>query len=196
MIPDALTIEIPPGVYHITFQVKDGGSQATQVYRREVGVESYEGPGLQLSDVQQASSVAPVAQPGNFVKSGLRVIPMPIPMYMKGQAVNVYFEVYNLNPDAYGLSAYDITYRVRSDGAQGVLAKALAGAGRFLGLVKQDEGVAMSFEQAVKGVDAASYLAVDMNGSGPGRYVLSVEVRDRRSGDTAVKTTRFEVVER
>jgi hypothetical protein len=35
-----------------------------------------------------------------------------------------------------------------------------------------------------------------MNGSGSGRYVLSVEVKDRRSGDTAVKTTRFEIVER
>jgi len=196
MIPDAMAVELPPGTYQITFQVKDGGSRAAQVFRRRVVVESYADSGLCLSDVQLASSVTPVDRPGHFVKSGLRVTPMPVSTYMHGQAVSVYFEVYNLSADDYGLSAYDVTYRIRSEGRGGALAKALAGAGRFLGLGRQGEDVAVSFEQGAKGRESASYLTLDVAEAGPGRYLLTVEVKDRRTGATASKGVRFEVVRR
>lgn len=196
MIPDAMAIDLPPGTYQITFQVKDGGSRATQVFRRKMAVASYADSGLQISDIQLASSVTPVDRPGSFVKSGLRVTPMPIPTYVQGQAVSVYFEVYNLSPDDYGLSAYDITYRVRSEGRQGVLARTVAGAGRLLGMGRQGEDVAVSFEQAARGRESASYLTLDMDEAGSGRYILTVEVKDRRTGAMTSKETKFEIAKR
>jgi hypothetical protein len=192
LVPGVMAVDLAPGRYDLTLQVRDRWSNRTQVYRRTVEVEAYGEAPLLVSDVEVG--VAPPSGKASevFVKNGFAVIPMASRAFRKGQQIAVYYEVYNLSLEK-GASAYRVEYTVRSPEKRGVGAKILSGMGKLLGVTKKGSEVAIAYDLSGTKASEVGYLELNLDESETGPQELTVTVTDAHTGRTASKAIQFSV---
>ena len=145
-----------------------------------------------MSGIELAGEIAPAKGEGKFVKGDLRVIPRPSRAFGQGQNVNVYFEVYNLRPDAQGQTRFRVDYTVKGQ-KEGKGPFSLAGLGRLIGRSEKGGEVTISYDMAGKGTKDAVHAGLDLSSGGTGDYTLQVMVTDLVSRMTASRGTGFTV---
>lgn len=163
-----------PGEYQLKFGIKDAHSDRSSEYTIDLPIEGFKKSGLQLSDIQLASSVKPDTTKSIFVKNGLRVFPNPTRLYgIQAPIIYNYTEIYTFAaPSDSQPGTYSIKYQIL-DG-NGNLAK--------------------DFPTKTKKKPGAS--AVEVNGVNvvalrSGTYQLVLEVEDLDSGEKAAKSEKF-----
>ncbi len=189
VIPHLAGLNITPGEYTLDVRMKNRLNGEIGVYRKHLSVEAYPPGPLKLSDIQLAWKVSEEGQPDRFSKNGLRVVPMPTRLYRKGQPVYIYYEIYNLKRDAFGMTNYTVEYTVRSGEPPGAISRILR---VFKGT---NEQVSVAQEQLGTQETQPSYLELDLSEVVPGEVALSVRVEDLNSGETGLKEAKFEVRE-
>jgi len=118
----------------------------------------------------------------------MRVIPLPTRTFPKGQNVFVYYEVYNLKPDASGVTRHTLEYTVRTEGG-GLLSKVLPN------LASKRPEVSVSQAQAGTQEAEYRYIELDLKGLSPGKGTLTVTVKDLNSGEAVAREMTFSMVE-
>ncbi len=191
VIPHLAGLNILPGEYILDVRMKNRLNGEIGVYRKHLSVESYPTGPLKLSDIQLAWKISEEAQPDRFSKKGLRVVPMPTRLYRKGQPVYVYYEIYNLRRDTFGMTNYTVEYTVRSGEPPGAISRIFRA---FKG-TDRDEQVSVAQEQLGTQETQPSYLELDLSEVVPGEVMLSVMVQDLNSGESGSKEAKFEVME-
>jgi hypothetical protein len=131
-----------------------------------------------MSSLVLASSITPASDGEVFTKNGLRIIPVPSKRFARQQPVYVYFEVYNLVPDAAGKSSFVAEYtttlrKEKKSGAKKVFS--------VLGS-KTKPATTLAMERDANGTTSTEYLALDLNKAGAGDFRLSVRIKDKKSG--------------
>jgi hypothetical protein len=122
--------------------------------------------------------------------------------FAPGEAVHLYWEIYNLRPDSTGTVQYtaEVVFRVQSLERGGMVARALGPVFDAMGLTAQgDEPVTLRYDvsEAEGGRDRIpAWVAVDLLAAPAGIYVLELGITDRVSGQTAVRRRSFTVTER
>ena len=194
-IPGVMSVDLPPGDYWMSLQIRDRLSGKSQVYKQRIHLDDYAPrDDLQISDVELAFYVGPTdEESGEFVKNGLKVIPMSSRSFRHNQNAFVYFEIYNLARDAFGQSRYKVEYTVRSHTDRSAPARILRGLGRILRMVEGEQEVKVSFEQTGEAATDIAYVELDITESRPGVQVVSVKVTDMLTGVSAEKTIQFSV---
>jgi GWxTD domain-containing protein len=192
-VPAADRIPADPGNYKLRVQLLDSKSGKSQVYTQEVALIAYTGSHLKLSGIELASSIGP-AKGSKFRKGEYQVVPNPSRAYLPGQSVFIYYEIYDLNQDAFGSTRYGISYEVRSVRRKGVGARILNGLGKFLGIKQEDKAsISIAYEHLGSTRDDRGYLELDMSNTEPGKQLLKIEITDQVSGQTTVGTTTFSI---
>ncbi len=188
---DTQLLEAQPGAQTVSveFETAGGGAQAAQ--RRAITVPDYNDGTLDVSDLMLAYQVEEDYDGGEDGVAGGRVRrgdfviqPAPWSVYSAEQPIYVYFETYNLQPDAAGQNQYAVEVALRpKDTSSGIarLAKRVFGA--------DDGGVSVEFEAGSTGPDDATYTILDAADQEPGVYTLTLRVRDAATGRTAERTT-------
>lgn len=194
-IPGVMPVELSPGDYWMSLQIRDRTSGKSQVYKQSIRVDDYgRRDSLQLSDVELAFHVGPSDDPDDaFNKNGLRVIPMSSKAFRHDQNAFVYFEIYNLRRDGFGQTQYRVEYTVRSYTERSVPARILRGLGRLLRVVEGEQEVKVSFEQTGSEEDDIAYVELDISESKPGGQMVEVKVTDLQTDVSAEKSIRFSV---
>lgn len=194
-IPGVMPVDLDPGEYWMSLQIRDRVSGKSQVYKQRIRLDDYtQRERVQISDVELAFFVSESDDPDDpFVKNGLKVIPMSSKAFRQDQNAFVYFEIYNLNRDAFGQSHYRVEYTVRSHTERSVPAKILRGLGRLLRVVEGEQEVRVSFEQNGDGETDIAYVELDISESKPGGQVVEVRVTDLLAEQSAEKSIRFSV---
>jgi hypothetical protein len=165
-----------------------------------LSVESFGRGPLVLSDVIVADRVERrVEAPAG--RADFLMDPNPAMSFSPGEAVHLYWEIYNLQPDSIGSVEYtaEVVLRVQSLERRGIVARALGPVFDAVGLsAKGDEPISLRYDvsEAAAGRDRVpAWLAVDLVEAPSGTYVLELGITDRTSGQTAVRRRTFTVTE-
>jgi hypothetical protein len=140
---------------------------------------------LLLSDILMAYRIeeTPNGQPlspSEFVRHGLSIRPAPWGVYAVKQPIYLYFEVYNLAPDAGGATRYEVeTVLVEKTEAKGLERLIQQAFGQ-----RQAQGVSTGFESTGTARDESQYVILDASLEQTGNYIVVLRVTDLVSGKT------------
>jgi GWxTD domain-containing protein len=174
----------------LSVQAEDLGSGRLQAYRENISITQFDSTTLSMSDIVVAGSVRPAdsTDAPKFVRNGLFMLPMASRSFKRGQAIQVYFEIYNLRRGAdYGDTEYEVEHAFRTGGGDG--GSILGSVGRILGGSARRVGVA----RVMEGFRGSEYqhFQIATTGMGTGTYTLIITVRDLKSNQ---RVTRERIV--
>lgn len=182
-----LSFTLPPDFYHAALTVEEFGTGRFQSIRSDVTCRDFEGR-LTISDVVFAGRIAPARSASPFNRGALYVRPHPLRRYRQGEAVPVYFEVYNLQLDRDGQASYTVSYRLT--------ARSPRPAG-FFGRSGDDAplDVASQFSSRSAGPYDVVDITLRSGNLWPGEYVLEVEITDDVSNAQTSREATFAIEE-
>ena len=183
------SVVAPPGSFTLAVQVQDEASQRIGVYRKPVTLSDYSGEELLISDLKLATLIAPSGVQGPFVRKGLNITPNPGRIYIRGNPVYVYYELYNLGLDEEQKSEYEILYEitpVERNETRGWSARRQ----------KDMQTVMMAFAGEGFSTEDREYTSLDTGDLPAGEYTLTVTLTDLHAESTVSKTANFLVMER
>lgn len=177
---DAHHFSAAPDSYRIAFHARLAKATPVRVggFSFELALPDYNSGGLVLSDLLLAFAVAPATSAGPFVRNGLALLPNPYKQFSLSQAVQLYFEIYNLTLNPEGRAQFMLEYTV-----QALKGKSGGFAGLFGGGDKTK--ISLTFEREANSRDTFEQTGLDLSAAKPGEYELTVKVTDRTSGASA-----------
>jgi hypothetical protein len=101
---------LPGGIYNLVVEVGDRVSGSVGTFRTERQL-AIVGSGLAMSDLLLAQRID-MGSDFPEKRSDLKIVPNPLRTFAAGQPASVYLEVYNLNPNEFGQTQYEIAYQV------------------------------------------------------------------------------------
>jgi tetratricopeptide (TPR) repeat protein len=185
---DAQTFHLEPGIYRLTFFVRDEGRKRIGSWRLLDTLRAFPPGTLSLSDLTLAVEVSPALPlaPGRFRRYGVVVAPNPSRAFSLRRPIFMYFEIYGLSLDEQGVARCRVSYTLEP------LQKKRTG---LLGLFGPRTGaVTITSEFEPQGSDSPMYTALDASQFTDGPLQLRVEVTDLRNGRTARKSILMHLV--
>lgn len=179
--------KLPPGSYRLAFHVKrleplslGGGTFDTEV-------PDFSAPDLAMSDLQLAYQIPGLPALGGGAPDRSSVLPNPSKSFATDEPLFLYYEIYNLRPDADGQTRYRIEYVVTQ------LEKKKSGLSKlfgFLGGGKKSE-LALEEERVGEVSEPVEATMFDVSELEAGRYALKVRVTDLHAESTAEASMEF-----
>lgn len=194
LVPDVVSLEVPPGDYRLTVQLVDQVSGKWGVYMQDLSVPDYS-DSLAISDLELAWKISNVQGQAKFKKGDIWVIPMPSRSYRKRQNIPLYYEMYNLSRNQYGQTKYRISYSIqrythRGSGFFGALSATIRGL-----IPAGEEKVIVSYEHTGQGSVEPIYFELDGHNIKPGLNLLKVIVTDLNRETRSSKSVIFQMQE-
>ena len=194
-IPGVLSVDLPAGDYHMALQVRDVLSGKSQVYQQEIRLDEYGGSEtLRMSDIELAFVIAPTEDQGEYVKQGLKVIPMSSRSFRRTQNAFVYFEIYDLKLDEFGQTRYRVEYKIRSREKRSAPARIARGLGKLLRVSEKDEEIEIAYDQTGDRKNEVAYVELDLTKTHVGAQQVEVEVTDLVTDEKVSKEILFKIV--
>jgi GWxTD domain-containing protein len=194
------TAAVPPGDYRFRVETRQPTTNRAARGAGPLAVDAFDRSTLKLSDVVLADQVGRrVETPAG--RSDFLIDPNPAMRFAPGEAVHLYWEIYNLTADSTGTVQYtaEVVFRIQSLERGGVVARALGPVFDAMGLTAQgDEPVTLRYDvsEVEGGRDRIpAWVAVDLLEAPAGIYVVELGITDRVSGQTAVRRRSFTVTE-
>lgn len=191
--------DLPPGEYHAALRIESKDGKRVGIVRSKLLVPAYPVDGLAMSDLELASQLImihhaageeekppnPSSPLARFTKHNLRIAPLPGLSVEKSRTLFVYFEIYNLQPNAAGDTEFELNYTLR----------ALHDRGRLPGL-RKDRKPQLSISETRRGTggDQREFIGIDLSMQEEGKYLLTVAIRDKNSGQEAEASVPVRVV--
>jgi GWxTD domain-containing protein len=172
-------VPLAPGTYKVDVIVRDVASGATGVRHQGFTVPKYDAQKLSTSTLVLAAKLESMAdQPavGQFIIGQTKVIPNVSAVYLKGQPVGVYLQVYNAGIDQTTLRpSVDVEYALMKDGKE-------------IGKQTEDwRGLSDSGQRLTLA------RLIDTRQLSNGEYELTIRIRDRVSGQALAPSAKFTV---
>ena len=178
---------IDPDSLVLAVEVRDQDKESVGVFRDTISVVAFPSDGISMSSVLLASQVKEIDQ-------ALIVTPNPLRAFGAGELLYMYFEVYNLERDAFGQTDFAVTYKIgppdlrRFSNREDRKAVAMLGEGEDLWRIS------VSTEYQGDLANEEIYLGVDLSELKRGVHLLSVVVTDKRTGIQAWRETLFRIL--
>ena len=155
--------DLPSGKYHLAVTIDDLFGGKTGTYTKTFLLPKYVVSEVhEISDVEMASFVWSIYEPGaSFIKGDRMVMPLPSRVYLAGQELAFYYEVYNLLLGENGATHYSVSYQIKNTAGK-------------LQFEFQEPEEFTSTERDVK-----QFGTLDLNKVPPGDYLLTIKVSDR-----------------
>jgi GWxTD domain-containing protein len=172
-------VPLAPGTYKVDVIVRDVASGATGVRHQGFTVPKYDTQKLSTSTLVLAAKLEGMGdQPavGQFIIGQTKVIPNVSGVYLKGQPVGVYLQVYNAGIDQTTLRpSVDVEYALMKDGKE-------------IGKQTEDwRGLSDSGQRLTLA------RLIDTRQLSNGEYELTIRIRDRVSGQALAPSAKFTV---
>lgn len=179
------TFELDPGRYELAFAVHDklNGRGVARAWKEIAPVS----PGLSMSEVVLQCGPADLS----VGQGSIRLNPNFLARVEGSQPLFAYFEIYHLRPDVKGGNRFEYEYSIRDMGApgrsSGRLRRTAAEAASRLAFRSMQEGV---------GALRRQFINVPAGSLPPGRYQLTILVRDIVAGTKTERSVDFVKAER
>ena len=178
LLVEQKVFNLPPGAYELAVSIEDLYSGRSGVYKKSFRLPEFVTREVQeISDVELASFVWSVYEPGSpYVKSDRLVMPLPSHVYLQGQPIAFYYEVYNLAYNSRDTAVYRVDYEILDVEAKRVFHK-------------EDAGKFVSPDR-----DVFQFGSIEKSDLAPGEYLLSINVVDETTRKEKRTLTRFKIV--
>ncbi len=183
------SVVAPAGRFTLAVQVRDETTRRVGVYTKPVTLPDYSGEELLISDLKLATLIAPSGVQGPFVRKGLNITPNPGRIYIRGNPVYVYYELYNLSLDEAKKSAYEMLYEIRPLDGSGPRGWSARGQ-------RDMQTALMAFTGEGFSAEDREFTSLDTGGLPAGEYILTVTLTDLHAGSTVSKSINFLVMDR
>jgi GWxTD domain-containing protein len=185
------------GQYLVGVEAREPNTWVAAVGRRTLEARGFPAGQLSVSDPLLADVVEPLtAEPESRVD--FRIVPNPERSYRAERAVALYFEIYNLLPDADQFASYEleITVTVEELLRTGpALQQVLGQLADAWGLTRQGtEAVHLRFGKEARVVArdvVPEYFTIQLPDAPEGRYGVQLLIRDRNAGREARAASEF-----
>lgn len=169
-------VDLKSGNYTLAVTIEDLFTGNAGTYTKEIQLPKFIVSEVQeISDIELASFVWTIYEPGApFIKGGRMVTPLPSRIYLPGQELAFYYEVYNLLLDDKGHTQYDVSYEIKD--LSGNAPHKYNEPGVFTGPDR----------------DARRFGTLDLSDIIPGDYLLTVIVNDRIGKSEKSTVVRFQ----
>ncbi len=188
-------VESAEGPHFLTLHLKNMQSRSQGFYTHPYEVRSFQGDDLTLSDIQLASEIIPASGEGEFVKSGLQVMPYPYTVIRRSTPISVYFEIYNLHFDPSGQARFTVNYQIKLVGKKGSLLSRTFGAVGRIFQRKAELGISSAYKQTSQQSWGPQYITLDMGKLQPGIAEFTVTVQDENARRKASGSILFQLIE-
>jgi GWxTD domain-containing protein len=200
LLPRVRWRELPPGRYAFGLRLTDLTSGRSGLTQGLVAIDDLAGGGLALSGIVLATDITASTNAGDpFVRWGRwRVVPLPSHIYRRSQPVFVYYEAYGLATDANGAARFRTTYTLDAGNPdRNVVARFFSAVGERVFGGEEKGSISYTFEhnRAEDVSPALEFFSLDVSGSPPGEYMLTVELEDLTGGGTVRRQTRLTLAE-
>ena len=188
---DAMSLKALSGDYRLIIHLTDQNSGKWGFYQQQIHIPNYAVDSLSISDIEMAWQIFTEPQSYKFQQGDVWVIPMPTRNYLRNQAVNIYYEIYNLQKDAFGQTKFRIKYTIWEDVRKN--ASLLGSISYFLGQLVTDKKPEISISSDYNGTSTTEpvYIELDTQKLKPGLYQIEVEVHDLISLQTSSQEALF-----
>jgi GWxTD domain-containing protein len=174
------------GLLSYSFEILNNTLQKGFVSRSEINVPNYSSDSLHLSDIILANQILPASGNDHFVKNDLNIIPNLLQVFNNNDTIQIYFEVYNLQPDGFG----NVHFRIESS------IKKFKEGGFFNKFFKPDQkSISVINEYSGKRTSEFIIQAIDLNNIEQGEYYFEITVRDDNGKTISRRKTKLIVLE-
>lgn len=184
LLTDLLTLDAPAGQYQLTVKAENTSANRVSVFRQVVDVESYDVLGLQISDPVLAAQIRETDSESVFRRGDLHVMPLPTRLFLEGQELGLYFDVYNLKADNFGQMRYRVTLQITALEEKEGLRQLLTGK-------TVNPEVSLTFEQVDDRATVQVYQLIDLKNAKKGQNRLHVIVEDLNANESLKKEVVF-----
>ncbi len=175
MILDLIRYTVPPDSYAVSMHIRPLDGDKIGTWRQTIRVRDFSRSNFMMSSVQ---FLRPSAERGALAIDGVKVVQSPFRTHVRTETLYIYFQVYNLIPDAFG----DRAYRTECI---------------LLPKNEQDIGkgtVVYKNEKTGTEEMAAVFCQIDVHAVDPGQYSLIVSVTDRKRVQTLTAVRELDIL--
>lgn len=186
--------------YLVSVEVRDPLSWAAAVARENVGAKAFPAGQPSVSDILLASELeALVEHPAG--RQDFRIVPQPSMAFPASRPIGLYFELYNLVPDAESYASYELelVVTVKEIYRKGPIAQILGELADKWGFTPEGgEAVRLRFRKEARVLARdliPEYFTISLGDAPAGRYGLTLNVLDRNANATVSTERTLEIVE-
>jgi len=187
-------IDLPPGLYWFGVRMLTADGRKW-VERGLIDSQAFDRKNLDFSRIVLGS--LPESNLEAHTRRGVEILPRPSLSFKKGEIINVYMEIYNLQPDVNGLRSYtqrvDVT-RVEDEAEK--VKQFAEGTVKFKRLDKDKPSIGLQhrFDRVAETLSGpvAENFTLDTAMLSPGNYRLVIGVRDNSDGSIEWAACIFE----
>ncbi|MFC1557410.1 hypothetical protein ACFL5L_05445, partial [candidate division KSB1 bacterium] len=189
------TVSIDPGEYVVGIQAKQEEADRLGIYQPEVNVRDLSGPDLILSDIRICSDTESDIQPEITARDQLELKPYPFYFVKKSLPLTLYFEIYNLTPDAASASSYNRSITIEpADSDVPPLERMLVDLSRII--TGQKSGSIAITDERISGKSSVyEMIVVDISQLIEQNSTITVTVEDNISGKSAVTVREIKIIQ-
>lgn len=186
--------------YLVSVETRDPLSWAAAVARANVGAKSFPAGEPSVSDILLASALQPLVEEPTG-RQDFRLVPEPSMAFPASKPIALYFELYNLVPDAESFAAYqlELVVTVEEIYRKGALAQILGELADKWGFTAEGgQAVRLRFEKEARVLARdliPEYFTISLDGAPAGRYGLQLTVLDRNANVQVSTSRTFEILE-
>ena len=175
----------------VAVEIKRTNDNGTSANRSKIKIKKFSNNRLDISDLILASRVEFEKTSDHFVRrKDIFIRPNPTSRFDKDHQPYLYYEIYNLNADANGLTNFEQKIIVSEfKGEEGFnLENALKSVMDILGIGGEEEKISLTSNYQTREKDTQIYLQLDLSKYPTGKYLIVVSIEDKLQG-TEIQTS-------
>jgi hypothetical protein len=174
-IVNLIRYTVPPDSYGVSMHIRSLSGDIIGSWRQALRVPDYPSRKFKISSIQ---FLRPALDKGTLEIEGVKVVQSPFRTHVRTEPLDVYFQIYNLIPDADGVTSYttecSLMPREEDD---------------------KDNSIVVHRKQKTGSEEmAAEFYRIDVSSVDPGRYKLIVKVKDNKRVETIVGIREIEIL--
>ncbi|UCE65722.1 MAG: GWxTD domain-containing protein [Candidatus Zixiibacteriota bacterium] len=185
---DRLKLSAYPDTLVLAISLRDLRSNHVGIGKTGIRLRDFYTDKVELSDMVLARRIDKPARKLNFKREDLRILSNLDNRYFTAEPVWLYFEFYNLKPGPDGKTSYTINQKIterRSDGLLAAIKHTIAGGDVFEIITSYEGSSIHTYENRI--------LTLDLSELEAGDYLITIEIIDRISGDSASVSEKIEL---
>ena len=191
-IINSLEIKSPPDSGNFSFEILRDSDKGVATYHGRFQIRNFNITHLLLSDIILASKVETNNNiNGRINRKSYSILPNPTNIFSENEDLYIYYEVYNLEKNQYGLTDFKQSIILQKEDNEGVISKIFSPVLKLVGMNNEEKQVTLTSNYQTKDKDSQIYLQLDMGGYEVGNYILTIKIKDNISGKQTEQNTKL-----